>query len=120
VSELAWAGESPDVVTTKALRDLVASKFRTSAVWRTEFNSVALRKFANKMASVRDITSAGNITNEAAEDLKQELYQLILHKYESHSWKDILLSDSIMVSQNTAPLYGTKNMTIRGKAAEGN
>lgn len=103
--ELAWAGNSPDVPTTKELRERVASKFRTNLIWRNDFIDVTLRKYADKIASVQDIRASKEISASVADDIRQELYQLIVRKFETTSWKDILLSDTVMVSARTASLY---------------
>lgn len=103
--ELTWAGPSADVPTTKELRDLVASKFRTDANWAAEYREKTLRKFADKIASVREIREATGVSADDALDLQQEFYQLLRGKSSNTSWRDLLLSDSVMVTARTAKFY---------------
>jgi hypothetical protein len=104
--ELEMAGRSPDVPTTKELRERVAAKFREDPRWAIAFKSTTLRKFTDKIASVEDIVPAAGVTADIVADLRDEFYELVKAKVDSSSWKDILLSDEVMVTSRTAEFYG--------------
>ena len=75
--------------------------------WKAEFEAKTLRKFAKKIAGSQDIQSIeGTISAAQATDLKEEFYQLLKASYDKVSFADLLLSPQVMVTANTAPLYG--------------
>jgi len=75
--------------------------------WKAEFEAKTLRKFAKKIAGSQDIQPIdGVITSAQATDLKEEFYQLLKGSYDKVAFADLLLSPQVMVSANTAPLYG--------------
>lgn len=99
-SELGLTGENPDLPTTKENRDMISN--RLSNEWRAEFIEKGLKKFAYKVSGAADISYDPLVDG----DLREEFYQTLKVYYDSMSFKDILLSSSVMVNKNTAELYG--------------
>jgi len=67
-----------------------------------------LRLLAQRISNAGAITAAPKnfgLNQAAADDLKQEFYQMLLKYVEGKSYKDILLMPKVQVSANTAPLY---------------
>ena len=67
-----------------------------------------LRLLAQRISNAGAITAAPRdfgLNQTAADDLKQEFYQMLLKYVEVKSYKDILLMPKVQVSANTAPLY---------------
>lgn len=105
--ELKLNGGSPEDKTSLKDRALVSARIFEDDAWKTEFMSSGLKKFADKISGAKDISAVeGNITAEQAVDLKSEFYQILKKNFDAKSFKDILLSDKISVSGNTAALYG--------------
>ncbi len=106
--------ESPDEPVSREDRQKIAERLVKDEKWKKEFLAVGLKKFADKIASVNAIGAYPNpkeagqflISAEQAADLQQEFYQKLLKEMETKSYNDILLSDVVMVTKNTAPLYG--------------
>ena len=88
-------------------RRALSARILDNADWKSEFEKKTLLKFANKIAGTANIKPYdGVISTVQATDLKQEFYQLLLQSYNKTGYLDILLGSEIMVSPNTAPLYG--------------
>ena len=84
---------------------------------KDDFNKYALRQFADRVSNVGSINSAPNfgVSVAAANDIKQEFYQLLLKYVETTSYKDILLMPKVQVTANTAPLYNMDSVRNPGK-----
>ncbi len=89
---------------TRAQRELLVSKL--ASVWRAEFVSSGLRKLANVIGGAPGIRAGGEITEAAAADLREELYQSFRLQYEAMPYEAYFASNVVMVSPNTASFYG--------------
>jgi hypothetical protein len=88
-------------------RRVLSARILSNAEWKAEFEGKTLLKFANKISGSSSIKPyEGVISAPQANDLKQEFYQLLLATYSKTSYTDILLGSDVMVSPNTASLYG--------------
>ena len=100
-------GDNPDRPVSQNDRQAIAKKISSDPIWREEFLNVGLRKFARKLSGSGQITASGtDISQPQAVDLQDEFYQLLLRDLDSKSFKEILLTDSLRVSANTAGYYG--------------
>ncbi len=106
LAELELPGAELDLPVTAAQRDALATRLTAADGWRTEFETVTLRKFAERLSGAAQIKPLPGLSEDQTRDLKQELYQLLLARHAEKSYRDILLDDEIMVSPNTAALYG--------------
>jgi hypothetical protein len=105
MAELGWFSEQELMgPVTSAQRQLVVGKLDTD--WRAEFVSVGLRKLATVIGGGPGIRALGDVGEDAANDLKDELYQSFAAKYETAEYADYFLANTVMTSPNTAPLYG--------------
>lgn len=104
--ELKLNGATPDLKTTAKDRATVSGRIFENEAWKKEFIDFGLKKFANKLAGSNAIEPIeGNLTPAQVEDLREEFYQILKKNFDSKSLKDILLSNKVMVSPETAPLY---------------
>lgn len=107
LSELEMSSNGTDQPVTSADRKKIAAKIVSDSDWQKEFIERGLRKFSAKMSGSADIQPLANsLTLEQTIDLKDEFYQLLKANLATKSLKEILLSKQIMVSANTASLYG--------------
>lgn len=104
-AELKLGGENPDVMAQKEMRANVAKRIFEDKILKAEFMEKGLKKFARKFSGADDIDVGGPINSDTAYDLKEEFYETLKNKIESESFKDILLSDEVMVSRHTYKLY---------------
>lgn len=105
--ELALGANGPDKPTTREDRQKIASMLLTDSAWKAEFIDKGLKKFADKLSGAAQIEkSEPDLTQAQADDLKLEFYQILRQNFLVKSYKDILLSNKVMVSANTASLYG--------------
>ena len=110
------AGKSGDELSLFLASKLADKAFNVTGPWFQEVVSAkgALFTLAQKIASVgaigkADLSSilpAGVQESALKSDLKQEFFQLLKAQATLLSYKDILLHNKVMVSKNTAPLYG--------------
>jgi hypothetical protein len=104
--ELKLNGTTPEDLTTVADRAKISSRIFENTAWKKEFVDIGLKKFADKLSGANAIEPLENaITADQAKDLKQEFYQILKKNFDDKSFKDILLSNKVMVSPNTASLY---------------
>ena len=88
-------------------RKKIAAKLLSDPAWKAEFIEKGLKKFADKLSGAAQIEPMlPQLTAAQAADLKLELYQILKQNFETKTYKDILLSNKVMVSPNTASLYG--------------
>lgn len=105
--ELALGEKGPDQPTTLGDRRKIAAKLLADDAWKAEFLDKGLRKFGAKLSGAADIAaSEPSLTQVQADDLKEEFYQILKNGFETKTFKDVLLSTKVMVSANTAALYG--------------
>ena len=105
--ELKLNGSSPEDLTTVADRAKIAGLVFSDKEWKKQFINIGLKKFADKLSGANAIEPVENsLTVAQANDLKNEFYEILKENFDSKSFKDILLSNKIMVSANTAALYG--------------
>jgi hypothetical protein len=105
--ELTLGEKGPDQPTTLGDRRKIAAKLLSDDAWKVEFLDKGLRKFGAKLSGAADIVaSAPSLTQAQADDLKEEFYQILKNGFQTKTFKDILLSTKVMVSANTAALYG--------------
>ncbi len=105
--ELAATGKDPDEKATAKDRKMTVDRIFDDPSWKEEFEGKALKKFADKVSGAADIQAQENMISDAqAAGLKDEFFQVLKKNYETKSFKEILLSDKIMVNHDTAPLYG--------------
>jgi len=106
--------EKADEPTTEAMRSMIGNRLKME--WRDEFIEKGLRKIARKISGASDISYKSAPIADSKKDLiitealQDEFYQLVKLFYSEKSFKDIILSDSVMITQATAPLYG-RNVT---------
>jgi mono/diheme cytochrome c family protein len=81
----------------------------TEGELKEEFLSYGLRIFAKRVGGAGAIKSnpAFGLTDAAANDLKEEFYQLVRAYVEEKSYRDILLLDRVKVTSNTFAFYNT-------------
>jgi hypothetical protein len=105
--ELKLNTSTPEDLTTLADRAKIASRVFEDKEWKKEFMEKGLKKFADKLSGANAIEAVENsLTVAQANDLKNEFYEILKQNFDDKSFKDILLSNKIMVSPNTAALYG--------------
>lgn len=98
---------SLDAAVTVDDRMKLSARILSNPIWKLEFEDKTLRKFASKIAGSAAIKPFdGMLTELQANDLKDEFYQLLKSSYDKISYKDLLLGSRVMVSANTAGLYG--------------
>lgn len=104
--ELKIAGANPDVPTVQAHKDAIRLKLQND--WKQEFHKYGLKRFADKLTGAADIMGSSLMADaELKSDVASEFYQRLLMGVEQgESYKDVLLSDKVMVTAKTAPLYG--------------
>lgn len=105
----------PDALVTQAHRDLVRQKLQTD--WAIEFRAFGVRKFADKVSGADAVRSATKMLPDMAtrNDVASEFYQRVLYAMDlGESYKDIILSDKVMVSPNTAKLYAGCTAPVSG------
>lgn len=112
--ELALVSNIDQAVTMETRTQLVN---RLAAEWKDEFFNYGFKSFADKIAATDRVrTSLVIVDPNLREDIANEFYQLL--KSESlakKSYKDILLSNKVFVTNNTAPLY---NETCKKEASQ--
>ena len=97
-----------DTPVTLEMRKEIAAKINSDFALKSEFINYGVRRFAQKLSGANDIFASDNgpITEEIRNDLRMEFFNLVKAKYDTHSFKDMLLDDEVFVSAATAPLYG--------------
>ncbi|MBM4251513.1 MAG: hypothetical protein FJ146_06045 [Deltaproteobacteria bacterium] len=106
-SEFKLATGPLDDPVSEADRRALSARILSDAAWKAEFEGKTLRKFANKLSGSGSIKPFDSVISAVqADDLKQEFYQLLLTAYDKTSYRDILLGSDVMVTPNTAALYG--------------
>jgi hypothetical protein len=89
---------------TPQQRELVVAKL--DGVWKKELVEGGLKKLATVIGGGPGIQAQGPVTAQVASDLRSELYQSFVAHYETAEYADYFASNSVMVTANTAPLYG--------------
>lgn len=74
--------------------------------WKGEFLDVGLKKFATAIGGAPLIKATTGVTQAQADDLKLEFYQQLRAHYDDWNYADFFKANSVMVSPNTASLYG--------------
>lgn len=106
-AELSSFGDKLDRTATKEDRVNLAKRVFNDSAWKKEFVDVGLRKFARRLSASGQMQQVeGWITADQAADLQDEFYQLLKRDFDTKSFKDTLLTKSLMVSKNTAAFYG--------------
>jgi hypothetical protein len=139
-AELGSFGDAAlDAAVTAELRKSASSRLLSDATWRKEFLDKGFRRFAMKLsgaesirrssvadekpagtAGVPDVKKAG-LTQEEADHLKQEFYQILLGNIdattgkEKKKYQDILLGNEVFVSDVTQKLYGCAGKPGQGQ-----
>ncbi len=112
----------PEKPVTEAVRAAMAARITAvqSPEWK-EFRGYGLRVFARKFAGANEIKPqiSEGITQAVADDLKSEFYEKLLADVETVSFRDILLSDRVMVTSRTASLYGAPSAECQVPVADG-
>ena len=90
---------------TPAQRTAIVARLRTSP-WKEEFLKQGLKKIAMVIGGGTAIQASTDLAPDVVADLKQEFYQLLLTHYDDWPYRDFFMSDTVMVSAKTAPLYG--------------
>jgi hypothetical protein len=101
------ASERTEALTEERRRSLAT--LVTEGELKDEFLSYGLRIFAKRVGGAGAIKSnpSFGLTEAAANDLKDEFYQLVRAYVEEKSYRDILLLDRVKVSSNTFAFYNT-------------
>jgi hypothetical protein len=106
-AELKLGTSSLDSPLSDADRVTLGSRLLSDPSWKAEFEAKTLHKFAAKIAGSNDIQPLDKVISaNQAQDLKDEFYQLLLTSYDKVSFSDLLLGSQVMVTANTAGLYG--------------
>jgi hypothetical protein len=104
-SELgAFSAEELSAPVTPAQREAIVA--RLDREWREEFLQIGLKKLATAIGGAPGIKPANEVGTDVVADLKDELYQSFLARYDTAEYADYFNSNTVMVSPNTAPLYG--------------
>lgn len=95
-----------DAPVTEKRRSAIAEAV-TSGEFKEQFLEYGLRIFAQRVGGAGAIkpAEAFGLNAAAANDLKEEFYQLLKKYVDELSYRDILLLGKVMVTKNTAPLY---------------
>ncbi len=105
-SELAaWPESALDAPVTAAQRTTILADL-TSATGAASFQASGLMKLATAIGGAPGLTPKGAVTAAVATDLESEFYQLLLAKADSWPYARFFQDDTVMVTANTAPLYG--------------
>ena len=88
-------------------RKAIVAKLRASP-WKDEFLEQGLKKLAMVVGGGTAVSAATSteLSAEVVGDLSQEFYQLLLAHYDEWPYKDYFMTNSVMVTSKTAPLYG--------------
>ena len=94
----------------------------TTGKFKDEFLNYGLKIFAKRVGGAGAIkpAEAFGLSVLAAEDLKEEFYQLLRKYIAEKSYRDILLMNKVMVTGNTAPLYNEANAACVAAAEDWN
>lgn len=90
-------------VTIDQRKKLVA---RLSNESKDEFLDIGLKKFAYMVGGAPAIKATDSLDDATLSDLKQEFYQLLRKHYDEWAYKQYFTSETVMVSNHTAPMYG--------------
>jgi hypothetical protein len=106
--ELLALGDPQKRVTEKIKTNIAERIMDVASGGRKEFISYGLKTFARKFAGSADLKPrlVDKITEATVTDLKDEFYRKLEADIDKFSFKDILLSNSVMVTDKTAFLYG--------------
>ena len=85
-------------------REAIVAKL--DADWKLEVLTTSMKKLANVIGGAPTIGNVAGITAPQQADLKEEFYRLILGNYDTVNYADLFRSNTVMVSSNTASLYG--------------
>jgi hypothetical protein len=104
---------------TREQRAKVVAMLRSPA-WKSEFvEGSGLRKLASAIGGGPAIDAdSPALPAGAAQDLKEEFYQLLHEHYDDWAYEDYLETDKVMVSSTTAPLYGCATTPAAGNWEE--
>ncbi len=105
--ELGLNAKTPEDKASAVDRKKIAARLFEDKAWKQEFETKGLKKFAAKLSGSGDINAQeGQLTEAQATDLKEEFYQILKRDYADKSFKEILLTDNVPVTAETALLYG--------------
>ena len=102
-----------DEAVTHEQRAVIVSKLRGE--WKAEFQVTGLFKLATAIAGAGAIVTPGTAGSSVprdtlapaiATDLDGELYQQMLASYDAFDYREYFLTNNVMVTPRTSPLYG--------------
>ncbi|NBX16515.1 MAG: hypothetical protein EBR09_04035 [Proteobacteria bacterium] len=104
--KLAAAGKTLDDAVSPEMRKKAVEKLGTE--WRQEFIGYGLKKFAEKLSSSGKIMGSNIIVDTALRnDIAGEFYELLKQMVQQgKSYKEILSSNKVYATKNSAPYYG--------------
>jgi hypothetical protein len=106
-TEQALLGDRLDKAISSTDRKAIAQRIFSDPNWKADFRDNGLKKFAQKLSGASLIGPyPSKISEMQANDLKLEFYELLKRDFDTKSYRDILMTESIPVSQHTAAFYG--------------
>ena len=101
----AWPDGALDQAVTPAQRSTIVADLGSPS-GQAGFRASGLSRLATAIGGAPGVTPKGAVTRAAATDLASELYQLMAANAGSWPYARFFQDDTVMVTANTAPLYG--------------
>jgi hypothetical protein len=84
---------------------------------RAEFVAHGLKRLATAIGGAPNISPGGDLTPDIATELQDEFWSLLQDRWTTAKYRELFQGDTVMVSANTAPLYGCDPPTGDGRVA---